>query len=316
MSGGVLLMSRTKQLRPGTAPPAKFIAAKSELNDTIARFDFSTRDPRATDRSVSLAGTTDRCRERFRLRPGTTTVGRSEADIQLHGSEVSRLHATIKLTDDEILLKDQGSSNGTFVNREQVQTAALRDGDIIIFGIGFRFVVVVEEPLDQVVKTAPDALAELEPVPGDTLETLKRDRRELATLFQIAMRYLGQRSPSDCLDVLFEVLPRVVRFEVAFVAVNHQGSLEFHSHPASASLSPNEYRALAAEGAGGPAVFDSGDDELNLSVLRARSRVVIPLADGGCVGLLCEELHEYAERLDFLAILGQLHSAAVAAALR
>ena len=47
---------------------------------------------------------------------------------------MSRKHAVFTKDGDRWHLEDQGSLNGTFVNRERVETADLRDGDELQIG--------------------------------------------------------------------------------------------------------------------------------------------------------------------------------------
>jgi pSer/pThr/pTyr-binding forkhead associated (FHA) protein len=57
----------------------------------------------------------------FELRGSSLTIGRDRGNaIQLSDSEVSRNHAEIRADDDGFLLVDLASSNGSFVNAEQV----------------------------------------------------------------------------------------------------------------------------------------------------------------------------------------------------
>jgi pSer/pThr/pTyr-binding forkhead associated (FHA) protein len=64
---------------------------------------------------------------------GEATVGRSPAcNIVAESGAVSKVHARIERTADQLILEDLGSSNGTFVNGEKVMTAVLRDGDVIL----------------------------------------------------------------------------------------------------------------------------------------------------------------------------------------
>jgi pSer/pThr/pTyr-binding forkhead associated (FHA) protein len=64
---------------------------------------------------------------------GEATVGRSPAcNIVAESGAVSKVHARIERTADQLILEDLGSSNGTFVNGERVMTAVLRDGDVIL----------------------------------------------------------------------------------------------------------------------------------------------------------------------------------------
>jgi len=63
-------------------------------------------------------------------------VGRlSDNDVQLDEGSVSSRHAEIVVDDGAAVLRDLGSTNGTFLNGEQVVgEASLREGDEIYFG--------------------------------------------------------------------------------------------------------------------------------------------------------------------------------------
>ena len=72
----------------------------------------------------------------LRLEPGWTRIGRSAAaDVRLNHSTVSRRHALLVLTDSgELRALDDRSLNGLLVNGEQVEWAALSDGDELEVG--------------------------------------------------------------------------------------------------------------------------------------------------------------------------------------
>ena len=62
-------------------------------------------------------------------------VGRSsELDMVLVEDMVSRRHAKLTVTNDQIFIQDLGSTNGTFVNGEKVKRSALQEGDRILIG--------------------------------------------------------------------------------------------------------------------------------------------------------------------------------------
>lgn len=66
---------------------------------------------------------------------GTLSVGRdSECDIFLVDPSVSRSHAILEAADGELMVRDAGSTNGTFVNGERVRESALNAGDVVAFG--------------------------------------------------------------------------------------------------------------------------------------------------------------------------------------
>jgi FHA domain-containing protein/zinc ribbon protein len=71
----------------------------------------------------------------YRLEAAKTTAGRHpESDIFLDDITVSRRHAVIERDDDGFTVRDAGSLNGTYVNRERVDEAALRTGDELQIG--------------------------------------------------------------------------------------------------------------------------------------------------------------------------------------
>ncbi len=75
----------------------------------------------------------------YTLLPGTETmIGRgAEADIPVEEPRVSRKHALFRVAEEgAVFVEDQGSSNGTFVNKERVQIRELKDGDRIQIGFG------------------------------------------------------------------------------------------------------------------------------------------------------------------------------------
>jgi DNA-binding CsgD family transcriptional regulator len=71
----------------------------------------------------------------FRLTSGEFSVGRrKKAHIYLGESTVSRKHATLTFDGATLLVKDLGSSNGTFVNDVRVIESQLHVHDLIRFG--------------------------------------------------------------------------------------------------------------------------------------------------------------------------------------
>ena len=76
-----------------------------------------------------------RAGETFQVEGERTTIGRSpDCEIFLDDVTVSRRHATLARNGDAVTLEDQGSLNGTFVNRRRVESAPLADGDEIQIG--------------------------------------------------------------------------------------------------------------------------------------------------------------------------------------
>jgi len=76
-----------------------------------------------------------RAGETFAPKGEQTTIGRSpECGIFLDDVTVSRKHAELVQREGRWLVEDQGSLNGTFVNRKRVESAELEDGDELQIG--------------------------------------------------------------------------------------------------------------------------------------------------------------------------------------
>ena len=72
---------------------------------------------------------------RYLLDEDEVTVGRdSRADILLDDSTVSRTHAVFRRINGNYSVIDAGSLNGTYVNRQRVDSQELKNGDEIILG--------------------------------------------------------------------------------------------------------------------------------------------------------------------------------------
>ena len=72
-------------------------------------------------------------------------VGRSsELDMVLVEDMVSRRHARIECGDEQIVIEDLGSTNGTFVNGEKIKRATLKEGDRVLIGTSILKVVSTE----------------------------------------------------------------------------------------------------------------------------------------------------------------------------
>jgi pSer/pThr/pTyr-binding forkhead associated (FHA) protein len=73
--------------------------------------------------------------ERFPLEAEVTRAGRHpDSDIFLDDITVSRRHAEVHLLDGRYTLRDTGSLNGTYLNRERIDDAPLVSGDEVQIG--------------------------------------------------------------------------------------------------------------------------------------------------------------------------------------
>jgi ribosomal protein L40E len=76
-----------------------------------------------------------RAGETFPLEHDRVTVGRSpDCEIFLDDVTVSRKHAALTRDGNGFSIQDEGSLNGTFVNKKRVEGAQLEDGDEIQIG--------------------------------------------------------------------------------------------------------------------------------------------------------------------------------------
>ena len=66
------------------------------------------------------------------LSPGSNQIGRSSScAIQIQSPGISKIHADVQVKDSEIILSDQNSSNGTYVNGVKIEQQKIEMGDQI-----------------------------------------------------------------------------------------------------------------------------------------------------------------------------------------
>src|SRR5207247_8017995 len=71
----------------------------------------------------------------FRELPTPVTIGREEGNmLRLNDERVSRFHAKVQFDNNEVILTDLESTNGTRVNGNVIQIRRLRPGDRIGLG--------------------------------------------------------------------------------------------------------------------------------------------------------------------------------------
>jgi len=91
----------------------------------------------------------DGTRRDFPVDKPKVVVGRkNDCDLRIPLTSVSRQHCEIEVTDDQVKVRDLGSSNGTYHNSTRVQEAALAAGDEIVIGPVVFTIVVDGEPQD------------------------------------------------------------------------------------------------------------------------------------------------------------------------
>jgi len=99
--------------------------------------------------------------QRFAVGGKSLTFGRgAENDVVLATPSASRVHAELRAEGGGFVLHDRGSSNGTWVNGDQVSTRTLQPGDKIMIGNEeFRFEVADTRATNESLAPAPPARA-------------------------------------------------------------------------------------------------------------------------------------------------------------
>lgn len=95
-----------------------------------------------------------------------TILGRGlDCDLRIPIESCSRRQCQMTITDEEVRLKDLGSSNGTFVNNTRVSETVLRPGDKITIGPITMTVQINGVPAE--IKESPSAMANMDDVGGE-----------------------------------------------------------------------------------------------------------------------------------------------------
>src|SRR5215210_2067555 len=104
-------------------------APGSEDDVVVSVGDLATGVASLIVRSGSQAG------DAFALHDQLTRLGRHpDSEISLDDITVSRRHAEVERTAEGYMVADSGSLNGTYVNQERVERAALQHGDEVQIG--------------------------------------------------------------------------------------------------------------------------------------------------------------------------------------
>jgi predicted Zn finger-like uncharacterized protein len=82
----------------------------------------------------------------FHIKKPYITIGREGTDILLMDMEVSRKHACIEFLENRILIRDLGSTNGTYINEKRILESELQDHTEI--RVGKTILLFISTPLD------------------------------------------------------------------------------------------------------------------------------------------------------------------------
>ncbi len=123
---GALLMRD----EPGAHTTMTFTPEETGEDDGLSLAELRIEGPALVVRSGG-----GRAGETFALEHERIAVGRApECEVFLDDVTVSRKHAVISRGPDGYTIDDEGSLNGTYVNRRRVETAKLEDGDEVQIG--------------------------------------------------------------------------------------------------------------------------------------------------------------------------------------
>jgi Inner membrane component of T3SS, cytoplasmic domain/zinc-ribbon domain len=115
---------------PGAHTTMSFTPEEVAEDDSLSLADLRIEGPALVVRSGG-----GRSGETFALEQDRTSLGRApECEVFLDDVTVSRRHAVVTRADDGFTLHDEGSLNGTYVNRRRVESAKLEDGDEVQVG--------------------------------------------------------------------------------------------------------------------------------------------------------------------------------------
>jgi len=139
VGGGGDVVSRTSgPPSPGGAPadaPCPLCGSVVTAHSASGSHDRRSTPDRRSDRSLTLVLVSEMATEvaRFERRTTTTTIGRTEGDIQFPEDQfLSPLHTKLSWEEGRLEVRDLGSRNGTWVFLERPYR--LTDGDLILIG--------------------------------------------------------------------------------------------------------------------------------------------------------------------------------------
>ena len=117
---------------PGIGAPAE---PATDADPSLSSQDQATVDALVHGTALLVVLRGPNTGARFLLDSDEVSSGRHpDSDIFLDDVTVSRTHATFRRQDDEFLVRDVGSLNGTYVNRERIDEATLKTGDEVQIG--------------------------------------------------------------------------------------------------------------------------------------------------------------------------------------
>ncbi len=104
----------------------------------------------------------------FTIAMGELIIGRdADCDIQVTGRGISRKHATLIVKKDEILLRDEKSTNGTYINGTKITSiTTLEDGDRFQIGANVLLKLTFQDDLEETFQKEMYESATRDPLTG------------------------------------------------------------------------------------------------------------------------------------------------------
>ena len=145
------------------------------------------------------------------------SIGRGDAcAVRLDGRHVSRLHARLERRENGMLIRDNGSRNGIFVNGQSVKEAILRPDDLLELG---EHVLVFDPTADPQALPRARALESL----SDPFSPGGEADPRLAKALGVAAALAGMESEKEIAQALLDALLAALSAERAFVMVADAG---------------------------------------------------------------------------------------------
>jgi predicted Zn finger-like uncharacterized protein len=126
-------------LAPPSAPPPPLAPEKLQTKKTPV---LSAEDATTTGKDLIKAGVVELPKDKryslavlqgpatgqiFPLTKVRTTLGRAGADIVIDDPEASRVHAAVEILGEHAIVRDLGSTNGTFVDLDKIEQHVLNN---------------------------------------------------------------------------------------------------------------------------------------------------------------------------------------------
>jgi pSer/pThr/pTyr-binding forkhead associated (FHA) protein len=127
----------------------------------------------------------------FPLAMGPATIGRgAEADLRIDDTYISRKHCQLLVRDDQVVLRDLNSHNGTLVNGQPIQEKVLKPGDKIQLG-------------------QTEMMLQLEEKPPAEVKIGEPTQREFDVILRVPPAAIPQPSPSETVRISLPEIPKL-----------------------------------------------------------------------------------------------------------